>query len=269
MRKILQCIIALSVIFTLFYACSKMKKEPSLSELTEKQVDNSIKLLFENKNLAYLSQKPFSVFDDPTLRVERIGYNNEALSPLRENIEWQNLLVTFKMDLGDIQRRTFYKQEMQIITVPIYAVTGKQWLIAYSLHNKYVFAIAKEERLENGNLYCAITETTGKIHYDFQVSKENKLGKMRFVSPLKLRETFYGPEKKLGNWVGPTNDGNLVDDGDVPCCKKPFNACMQCFYDSCIKDWMCVLICSVEPGPVVCAAAWAISCATEYSCGAS
>ena len=269
MRKILNCILALSIIIPIYWSCSKTKKDPSLSELSEKKVDNSMRVLFENKNLAYLDQKQFSILDDRTTRVERIGYDNETLSSLRENLEWQNLLNTYKLDLGDIQRRTLYDREIQIISVPISVATGRQWLIGYVFHNKYVFAIAKEERMENDNLYCAITETTGKIHYDFQVSPENKLGKVRVLSSLKLRETFYGPEKNLNNWVNPPNELNVADDGHVPCCKRAFNDCMNCYLQSCAGDWQCWLLCGFGPGPGICAATWALSCATGSGCGAS
>ena len=268
MRKFLLCVIALCIIIPVYWSCSKTKKEPSSSELSEKKAGNSIQVLFENKNLALLSQRPFSIFDDPTIRVERIGYNNEALSSLRANIEWQNLLNTYKLDLGDIQRRTLHNREVQIISIPIYVTSGKQWLIGYAFHDKFVFAVAKEERMENGNLYCAITEASGKIHYDFQLSPENKLGKLRILSTLKLTETFYGPEKNLVNALNLPSELNVADPDHTPCCQRTFNNCMNCYVSSCSADWQCWILCGFGPGPAICAATWATSCVTHSGCGA-
>ena len=265
MRKIVHCIVVLSVSIFFVWSCSKEKGQQPPDGVVEKKPDQSVQTLFENKNLPPLGQKKFSIFDDHTLRVERIGYDNKELLILKSNTDWQKLLTTYQLDVRDIQRRKFDNSIIQILTIPILGVKGNQWLLAYNYNDRFVFAIARQERLENGNLYCAITSTAGNTHYDFQISPENKLGKLKVVSPLPLRETFFGLAKDLN----PLTDLNVLDDEHddyTPCCKRPFNDCMNCFVQSCSSDWTCWWVCGVGPGPVVCAAAWALSCSTQSGC---
>ena len=136
----------------------------------------------------------------------------------------------------------------------------KQWLCIYSLNSKFVFVIAKEKSLQNGNRYCAITGVDNEVHYDFEVSPDNRIGKIRIVSAIRLRETFE-PKANADSGIKV-----FTEDPGYTCCSKPFNDCMNCFLDSCSRDWTCWLLCGFGPGVAICAATWATSCLTHSGC---
>jgi hypothetical protein len=241
----------------LLFACSKQDKQ------------NQIENVFVNNDLRSIRSKPFNpIQNDYTTKIEKVGYGHVSLGTLKANSEFANISKKYNLNLSDI-RRHYYDHSPAVITfIPIINQQEKQTLVIYNLKQKYYFAVGKENELTNGYRHISFSSVDNHIFYEFQLSKENRLGKLNthsspFEDANREMVSMKPPFEVVSEDVGP---------GDIPldpavkygCCSKPFNDCMNCFSKSCSDDWKCQLMCGVTV--VYCTAAWALSCSTGYGC---